>query len=109
MLNRRGQSILEYTVIMIIILGVMVAMKNYVKRGIQGRWKSATDDFGEQYDPQHINSYINYGTQVNSQSIVAVQNGTSQVDSVTVAGQWTNRFDTVNSVETKIGYSQVGN
>ncbi len=58
MRNRKGQTILEYTVILIIILGVMIAMKDYVKRGIQGRWKSATDDFGDQYDPQSVNSNI---------------------------------------------------
>ena len=72
MRNRKGQTILEYTVIFIIILGVMIAMKDYVKRGIQGRWKSATDDFGEQYDPQAVNSNIVYATQVNSDSIVSV-------------------------------------
>ena len=76
MRNRKGQTILEYTVILIIILGVMIAMKDYIKRGIQGRWKSATDDFGDQYDPQSINSNIIYATQANSQSIVTVVNGT---------------------------------
>ena len=65
MFNRRGQTILEYTVIIIIILGVMITMKDYVKRGIQGRWKSSTDDFGEQYDPQFVNSDINFATQIN--------------------------------------------
>ena len=76
MRNRKGQTILEYTVIFIIILGVMIAMKDYIKRGIQGRWKSATDDFGDQYDPQAVNSNIMYATQVNSNSIVTVDNGT---------------------------------
>ena len=61
MYNRKAQTILEYTVILIIILGVMIAMKNYVKRGIQGLWKSAADDVGDQYDPQHINSIIEGG------------------------------------------------
>jgi Flp pilus assembly pilin Flp len=107
--NRRGQSILEYTVIVIIILGVMIAMKDYVKRGIQGRWKSATDDFGEQYDPQSINSSIVYGTQSNSQSIVGVVNGTGNVAGQTVQGQWTNRMDASNTLDTKTGYTQVGN
>ena len=62
MFNRKGQTILEYTVIFIIILGVFIAMKDYIKRGVQGRWKSATDDFGDQYDPQYVNSNINYST-----------------------------------------------
>ena len=67
MRNHKGQTILEYTVIVIIILGVMIAMKDYIKRGIQGRWKSASDDFGDQYDPQSVNSNIVYATQANAQ------------------------------------------
>jgi len=103
-LGRRGQTILEYTVILIIIIGVVITMKDYIKRGIQGRWKSATDDFGDQYDPQRVNSSIMYATQVNSQSIVTVENGT-----VGGAGQWTNRVDMSNSLETKTGATQIGN
>ncbi len=103
--NRKGQSILEYTVIVIIILGVVIAMKDYIKRGIQGRWKSATDDFGDQYDPQAVNSSIMYATQVNSQSIVGVESDTVNG----VVGQWTNRVDTSNSLETKTGSTQIGN
>jgi Flp pilus assembly pilin Flp len=108
MRKRRGQTILEYTVILIIIMGVMVAMKDYVKRGIQGRWKSATDDFGDQYDPQFVNSNITYATQVNAQSLVTVENGTDNSSGTTVNGQWTDRVDYSNSLEIKEGYSQVG-
>jgi len=107
--NRRGQSILEYTVIIVIILGVMIAMKDYVKRGIQGRWKSAADDVGEQYDPQAVTSNITYATQVNSQSIVTVVNGSDGSTGTTQQGQWTNRVDMSNSLDTKTGYTQVGN
>jgi Flp pilus assembly pilin Flp len=109
MRNRKGQTILEYTVIVIIILGVMIAMKDYIKRGIQGRWKSAADDFGEQYDPQSVNSNIVYATQSNAQSIVTVVNGSSNATGQLEQGQWTNRVDTSNSLETKTGSTQVGN
>ena len=105
MRNRKGQTILEYTVIVIIILGVMIDMKDYIKRGIQGRWKSATDDFGDQYDPQYVNSNIVFATQVNSISTITVENGTGASG---LQGQWTNRLDTSNAVETKAGNTQVG-
>jgi len=104
MQNHKGQTILEYTVIFIIILGVLITMKDYIKRGIQGRWKSASDDFGEQYDPRFVNSGINYSTQVNSQTIVTVENG-SYGGSL---GQWTSRSDTSNTLDSKAGYTQVG-
>jgi Flp pilus assembly pilin Flp len=103
-LGRKGQMILEYTVILVVILGVLIAMKDYIKRGVQGRWKSATDDFGEQYDPQYINSNIVYSTQVNGASMIYVTNGQNEGQQ----GMWTNRVDTSNVAETKTGYSQVG-
>jgi len=109
MFNRKGQTILEYTVIVIIILGVMITMKDYVKRGIQGRWKSSTDDFGEQYDPQFVNSDINFATQINSMSIVNVENGQYTGGYQQEQGQWSSRTDTSNSWESKTGYTQVGN
>ena len=108
MRRNKGQTILEYTVVVIIILGVMVAMKDYVKRGIQGRWKSASDNFGDQYDPQYVNSNVMYATQVNSESIVTVENGTDSSSGEQQAGQWTNRLDLSNSVETKTGFTQIG-
>ncbi len=101
----KGQTILEYTLIVVIILGVIIAMQVYVKRGIQGRWKSAADDFGGQYDPRNVNALIKYSTQSNSQSMVHAVNGTLGTG---VAGQWTNRMDTSNSIETKTGFTQVG-
>jgi Flp pilus assembly pilin Flp len=109
MKNRKGQTILEYTVLVIVILGVMIAMKDYVKRGVQGRWKSATDNLGDQYDPRSVNSYILYGTQVNSQSIVTVVNGSDDSSGQLEQGQWTNRIDMSNSLETKTGSTQIGN
>ena len=108
--NRKGQTILEYTVILIILLGVVITMKDYVKRGIQGRWKSATDDLGDQYDPQFVNSNINYATQGNSNSIVSVVNATLTVPNAPAQqGQWTTRTDASNTVDTKTGFTQVGN
>jgi len=104
MYNRKGQTILEYTVIVIVILGVLITMKDYIKRGVQGRWKSAADQLGDPYDPQYVNSNINYSTQGNAVSIVTVTPGAN--DNQT--GQWTKRLDVSNSLETKTGFSQIG-
>jgi len=104
MRKRKGQTILEYTVILVVILGVMIAMRDYIKRGFQGRMKTATDDIGDQYDPRYVNSTINYSTQVNSMSIVTVANAVESGQH----GQWTNRVDLSNSTESKTGFTQVG-
>ena len=50
MLNiKRGQSVLEYAILMVIIIAALLTLQTYIKRGIQGRLKSATDDIGSQY------------------------------------------------------------
>jgi len=60
----KGQSTLEYAVLIIIIIGALLSIQVYIKRGIQGRLKSATDDIGEQFSPGNTNARIT--TKVNS-------------------------------------------
>ena len=67
-LNKRknkGQSTLEYAVLIIIIIGALLSIQVYIKRGIQGRLKSATDDIGDQFSPG--NTYVNKHTVTNAQ------------------------------------------
>ena len=49
--RKKGQSTLEYAVLIIIIIGALLSIQVYIKRGIQGRLKSATDDIGDQFSP----------------------------------------------------------
>ncbi len=43
-MNKRGQSILEYAVLISIVLAAAIGMQTYVKRGLQGRYKAVTDN-----------------------------------------------------------------
>ena len=56
-LNRckRGQSTLEYAVLIIIIIGALLSIQVYIKRGVQGRLKQATDDIGDQFSVGNTN------------------------------------------------------
>ncbi len=65
-LNKRAQSTLEYAVVIAIIVGGLLAMQMYIKRGVQGRLKQASDDIGEQYSPGQSKS--DYTTQAHSYS-----------------------------------------
>lgn len=96
----RGQSTVEFAVLIIIVLGAFIASQNYFKRAIQGQWKEAVDGLGDQYDPRAANSYIKYTlTSSAVTDIVAVPvNG----------GIYTTRTDTTNSVERKQGSIAVG-
>ena len=49
--RKKGQTTLEYAVLIIIIIGALLSIQVYIKRGIQGRLKSATDDIGDQFSP----------------------------------------------------------
>ena len=97
---RKGQSVIEFTVLLVIVIGVFIAMQFYVKRGIQGRWKSSLDDFGEQYDPRLTNA--NVVTRI-------LSNSSTQVQVIPdVGGYWTQRTDNSQSLTTVNGSTAVG-
>ena len=49
--GRKGQSTVEYIVLIIIVIGALLTIQVYVKRGIQGRMKTSSDDIGDQFSP----------------------------------------------------------
>ena len=53
--QRRGQSTLEYAVLIVVIIGALLTLQVYIKRGVQGRLKSAADDIGDQYSDGNTN------------------------------------------------------
>lgn len=53
--SKNGQTTLEYAILVMIIIGALLTIQSYIKRGIQGRVKSSADDIGEQYDPGNTN------------------------------------------------------
>ena len=75
MLNtKRGQSVLEYAILMVIIIAALLTLQTYIKRGIQGRLKSATDDIGSQYTTANGSNYMKRIT-TNSSTTEATQAG----------------------------------
>ncbi len=53
--KKRGQSTLEYAVLIIIIIGALLSIQVYIKRGISGRLKQASDDIGDQFSVGNTN------------------------------------------------------
>ncbi len=47
----RGQSTVEYAILIAVVVSALLAMQIYMKRGVQGKLRSATDDIGAQYVP----------------------------------------------------------
>lgn len=80
-LNPKAQSTLEYAILVVIIIGVLLAMQVYIKRGLQGRLKSSTDDIGEQYSVGEGGSYTKK-THTNSKTIEESKGGVSNTNTV---------------------------
>ncbi len=53
--TKKGQSTLEYAILIIIIIGSLLAIQVYIKRSVTGRLKSAADDIGDQYSVGNTN------------------------------------------------------
>ena len=51
---RRGQSTLEYVVLVAVVIAALLAMRVYMKRGVSGKLKSSTDSIGAQYSPTEV-------------------------------------------------------
>ena len=97
---KRGQTVLEYVVLIIIVLGALLAISNYFKRGLQGRWKAAMDDMGDQYDPRVADTSLQHTlVQTTNTSIIAINQA---------GGFWTQRTDESLSTERKTGTVSVG-
>ncbi len=54
MRRRTGQSTVEYAVVLTVVIAALLGMHLFMKRGVQGRLRSATDDIGEQYVPGQV-------------------------------------------------------
>ena len=73
--QKRGQSTLEYAVLIVVIIGALLTIQVYIKRGIQGRLKSSADDIGDQYSDGNTN--VIKTTQRNSSTEESFNAGTS--------------------------------
>ena len=102
--NKKAQTLIEYVTILIVVMGVFLAIGTYIKRGIQGRMKDATDELGDQYDPRVANSLIEYRQVVNAITKISTSNRVHGK----VLETSTKREDASTIVETKKGFMAVG-
>lgn len=47
LLNRKGQNTAEYAILIAVVIGAIIAMQLYVKRGLQGKVRAVTDHVGD--------------------------------------------------------------
>jgi len=88
--RRKGQTTLEYGVIIAVVVAGLVAMQSYIKRSMQGRLKQSADDIGEQYSPDTSSSTYTITTTMNTTETVTggsnptTSSNTTQTQSRTV-------------------------
>lgn len=71
MFNKRGQSTLEYAIIIAVVIGGLMVMQHYVKRGYSGKLKSSADEMGQQYDPATFSGTVQLQQSANVRQVVA--------------------------------------
>jgi len=95
-LNRRAQSTLEYAVIIAVVVAGLIAMQAYMKRGLQGKLRQASDEIGEQYSPGKTT-----GT-------TTTQSSVTSTESVTVSGGQPTTTSSNSSTQTRTHSENVG-
>lgn len=84
--SKKAQSTAEYVIILGLVVGAVIAMQTFVKRGLQGRVKDATNYVGDtgavftgnQYEPYYTSS--NFNTYSNSEANEAVSESGGNVE-----------------------------
>ena len=84
--RKKGQSTVEYAVLIIIIIGALLSIQVYIKRGIQGRLRAAADDIGEQFSVGNTN----YTMTINSYSRTQESYNKGLQRSELLNDEWTN-------------------
>lgn len=97
----RGQSTLEYVILVGFIVAALIAMGVYMKRGFQGRLKESTDQVGQQYSAGQTTS--DYTTRTNVSQTETVNAGVTTTD-ITQNQQQKTGSETITGLDTeKIG------
>ncbi len=103
MRRRRGQSTLEYAVLIAVVVGALVAIQVYLKRGVQGKLRESTDQIGEQFDAN--NTTVTRNTSRTGATVQTVQSG---VTTVKTGGTATGGDVTGTETRTESGSETVG-
>ena len=98
--NHRGQNTAEYAIVIALIIGAVIAMQVYVKRGLQGRMKDATDYVAS--ETTELGATKQYEPYYSDQSMTAAQKSTSEIEAQEGASKTTKG----DQESTRTGYQQ---
>jgi Flp pilus assembly pilin Flp len=87
---KKGQSTLEYAVLIVVIIAALIAMQTYLKRGLQGRMRQSSDQIGDQFSP---------GYTASNRVTTTYANTTEQQDAWSTTTTINNQFQNVTGAE----------
>jgi hypothetical protein len=93
MKNNRGQSTLEYALIIAVTVSALMAINVYMKKGLQGRLKESTDQVGKQFDPGTFTTAYQTTSAGNSTTTEKRDVATGSTSSAVDAGQTSTRTE----------------
>jgi len=96
--NHRGQNTAEYAIVIALIIGAVIAMQIYVKRGLQAKMKDATDSITDK--TTELGTTKQYEPYYSEQSMTSAQKSTSEVEAQEGASKTTKTDQT----STRQGY-----
>jgi hypothetical protein len=91
--NKSGQSTLEYAVIIAVVVGALLAIQIYMRRGVEGKMRDSTDKIGEQYSAGNMQA--KYTTTQTGDQVTTEKFGGQ-------LGQGTSRYDVIQPADVKI-------
>ena len=89
--KNRAQTTLEYAILIGVIVGGLIAMQVYLKRGFQGKLRESADSMGDQFSPGYTTYNYTTNTFTNSE-----ESFNKELQSTQIHNQETNRFGNEN-------------
>ncbi|MFC1708476.1 hypothetical protein ACFL2J_00250 [Candidatus Omnitrophota bacterium] len=86
MIKHRGQSTLEYAILIVVVIMALIGIQAYLKRGIQGGMRGSADQIGDQFDPSALEGNI----RTESGGTIG-EYGTEESKVTTYGNQWSRR------------------
>ncbi len=73
-MHKKGQSTLEYAIIVAVVVAALFAIQIYMKRGVQGKLRQSTDDIGAQFEANATSNQVDFETTKDTTSVQTIQN-----------------------------------
>jgi Flp pilus assembly pilin Flp len=90
--NHKGQSTLEYALIIAVVVAGLLAMQIYMKRGVQGKLRESIDEIGEQYSAGNVTA--KYTTQQLGPIVIKEEFGTTAA-----GGRGASKYEVITPAE----------